>query len=246
MSIIERGAAVLHADPFQTGGALAVNIRRLMVRQALTRRQLAGLAGVDLRTLKQILSGAQRRPHARTLARLADGLGVSSHELFRPPQAPCREEVDRRTNVLVDEVLAEHPRRVERWTSHDFRQLYSQFGAGGALTREGTLATIDKINQRRAVQEKVALLMETHEAGLLTELVDALYRRVVMTPAAPPAGRRAASIDGGADQVGELRQRTPAALQGFGGEDHREEAARRIDPDQRAGGAPMPVRVGGE
>jgi len=237
---------VLHADPFQTGGALAVNIRRLMVRQALTRRQLAGLAGVDLRTLKQILSGAQRRPHARTLARLADGLGVSSHELFRPPQAPCREEVDRQTNVLVDEVLAEQPRLVERWTSSDLRQLYSQFGAGGALTREGTLATIDKINQRRAVQEKVALLMETHEAGLLTELVDALYRRVVVTPAASPVARCAASIDGGADQIGELRQRAAAALQGLGGEDDREDAARRVDPDQRAGGAPMPIRGGGE
>ncbi len=38
----------------------------------------------------------------------------------------------------------------------------------------------------RAVQEKVALVLETHEAELLEEFVELLYRRVTVASAMPP------------------------------------------------------------
>jgi hypothetical protein len=66
--------------------------------------------------------------------------------------------------------------------------LYSRFGTGGALTRAGAIAAAERINRVRMVQEKVALVLETHEAELLEEFVDLLYRRVTVADATPLGG----------------------------------------------------------
>lgn len=160
----------------------ADNLRRLMARLDLTIESAAERAGLDPRTVKGILRGD--RPHARTLHRLARGLGVEADELFQPTAAAgARRRFDRATNSAVDEILAGQPELCADWTEADFDELYSRFGAGGALTAEGALRTVQAMNRNRETHERVAVLLETAEADLLRQIVDALYRRVaVLSP----------------------------------------------------------------
>lgn len=188
---------------------LAANIRRLMARQGLTRDELAQRARLDRRTLGLALSAKSGRPHARTLNKLAIGLGVSVDELFRPCADLDRVEFDRATNPAVDEVLAEQPRLCATWDAADFAELYGHFGAGGALTRAGALQAILAINRKRELQGKVAILLETHEAELLTVFVELLYRRVTLAPAPrPPAAVRPSAVD--SPPPGNTRRTAPA------------------------------------
>lgn len=165
---------------------LTTNIRRQLARAGLTVAELARRSGLDERTLKSLLRGTAGKPHARTLHRLALGLGVSVDELLIPPGGP--DEFDRLTNPLVAEVIAEHPVVFHNWTAADYRDLYSRMGTGGPLTRDGALELAHRLNSRRELLEKVALVWETGEGDLLAGLVDVLYRRVQLLPetAAPP------------------------------------------------------------
>lgn len=144
--------------------------------------ELARASQVDERTIRSLLAGRNPKPHARTLSRLAAGLGVDADEFFRNPALDARRDFDRRTNPLVDEVIDEHPRLFVDWSEAEIEELYSHFGEGGALTKEGTLATVAAINRKREVQRKVALLLETGEADVLIGIVDLLYERVVVKP----------------------------------------------------------------
>jgi transcriptional regulator with XRE-family HTH domain len=153
-----------------------------MAHVGLTQRELAQRAGLNPQTVKHLLGGQNPQPHARTLHKLAAGLGVSVDELFRgaPPRGQRR--FDRQTNPVVDCVLADHPRLCASWTQDDFDELYSQFGSGGALTYEGALALIERINRARCVQQKAAVLLQTEYADLLGDFVELLYRRVQAQP----------------------------------------------------------------
>ena len=150
-----------------------------MARFGLTLEGIAGRTGLDERTIKGILSGANK-PRAGTLHKLADGLGVSADEFFQDPSLLAYRQFDRETNPVIDQVIAEQPALFEGWAEGDFAELYSRFGTGGALTGEGTLAMVRRMNQHRGVHRKVALLLESDQAGLLTGLVDLLFDRVVM------------------------------------------------------------------
>jgi len=166
---------------------LAANLRRLMARFDLTANMLAERSGLDVRTIKGILSGSIARPHARTIHRLASALEVDVDEFFQTAGSLAFRHFDRETNPVVAEVVADHPELVRGWAAEDFDQLYGRFGVGGALNHDGALEAIRCINQKRAVIEKVDLLLETDEAELLTTLVEELYRRVVV---AEPAAQR--------------------------------------------------------
>jgi transcriptional regulator with XRE-family HTH domain len=160
----------------------AVNVRRLMARSGMTLAQLVEASGLHARTIKSILNGTSN-PHCRTLHRLAAGLGVSSDELFQNPSLLAHRSFDRRTNPAVEEVVDSHPEWFEGWTESDFEELYSRFGTGGALTPAGAAEAVLAMNEKRAVHQKVALLLETSEAGLLAGLVDLLYQKIVVTRA---------------------------------------------------------------
>lgn len=159
------------------------NLRRLLVGQGMTLAELARESGVDLRTIRSLLAGHNVRPHSRTLSRLAAGLGVATDELFRGPSLSSGDDFNRRTNPVVDEVIAEQPRLFAGWTQAEFDELYSHFGEGGSLTKEGTRATVAAVNRKREVQRKVALLLETGEADMLIGFVELLYKRVAITSA---------------------------------------------------------------
>ena len=158
---------------------LATNLRRLMARQGISLDQLAAASEVDRRTIAGVLRGTQR-PHSRTLHRLADALLVPADEFFQDPSLLTHRTFDRQTNPLVDEVISEQPELFAGWSEADFDDLYSHFGTGGALTRQGAKIAAERMNRARAVQEKVALVLETHEAELLEQFVELLYRRVAV------------------------------------------------------------------
>lgn len=174
----------------------ADNLRRLMARQGMTVDQVAARSGLDERTVKGILRGGHQRPHARTLHRLAHGLGVAADELFHAPAYWSRRQFDRRTNPLVDEAVARRPELFADWRQADFDDLYSRFGTGGGLSVEGTLAAAEEINRRRALLDKVALLLETSQRDVLCGMIELLYRSVVLDAAADGAGGAASSSPG--------------------------------------------------
>jgi transcriptional regulator with XRE-family HTH domain len=160
---------------------LGDNLRRLMARLDLTIDEVVERAGLDLRTVQGILLGRNPRPHARTLHRLAAGLGVPADELFQTPSRLAHRRFDRLTNPRVEEALTAEPALFADWTDADFNELYSRFGTGGGLTMDGALEAARQMNRNRQVHEQVAVVLESGEAELLRELVEVLHRRVLVS-----------------------------------------------------------------
>ena len=174
------------------------NLQRLMARLDLTIEQVGERTGLDGRTVKSLLHG-RNKPHPRTLHRLADGLGVATDELFQSPgllawkmNGANGDGFDRATNPAVDEVIAEiiaaEPQLFAEWNAAEFAELYSRFGAGGALTEDGTRQAVAALNLRRDVQRKVALLLETDQSDVLAGFIDLLYQKALV-PAEPDLPR---------------------------------------------------------
>jgi transcriptional regulator with XRE-family HTH domain len=157
----------------------AKNLRRVMARLGLTLKQVVEATGLCERTVKGLLAG-RNKPHARTLHRLAAGLGVSTDELFQKPSLLTHRLFDRRTNPAVDEVVGSHPEWFDNWTESDFDELYSRFGTGGALTDDGAVSVVQAMNRKREIHQKVDLLLESTEAELLAGLVNVLYQRITV------------------------------------------------------------------
>lgn len=158
----------------------ATNLRRLMAQLGITIGQVVERTGLDERTIKGILSGSNIKPHARTLHQLAAGLEVSVDELFQNSSSLAHRSFDRQTNPVVDEVVSSHPGLFEGWTAADFHELYSHFGTGGALTNSGALDVVRAMNRKRDVCNKVAILMESGEADLVSGIVEVLYQKVLI------------------------------------------------------------------
>src|SRR5688572_5454702 len=99
---------------FDLAPHLGENLRRLMARQGLSLDELATASGVDRRTIASVLRG-KKRPHSRTLHRLAETLGVPADEFFQDPSLLAHRAFDRETNPVVDEVIAERPELFSGW-----------------------------------------------------------------------------------------------------------------------------------
>lgn len=155
------------------------NLRRIMTRLGLSVAQVVERTGLDRRTVKGILDG-RNRPHSQTLHQLAERLGVPSDELFLEPSQLIYRRFDRRTNPVVDEVVARRPELFAGWGEADFDDLFSRFGAGGALTADGTVAAAELMNRNRQLHEKLALLLETGQAEVIRRVVEAMYEAVVV------------------------------------------------------------------
>jgi transcriptional regulator with XRE-family HTH domain len=148
-----------------------------MANLGLTIQQVVRRSGLDLRTIKAILDGSHR-PHARTLKRLAEGLGVSCDEFFLDPAQLLYRNFDLRTNPVVEELIAARPDLFVGWTGADFDDLHSRFGTGGPLTAEGTLQVVGQMNRHRQLQEKFAVLLESSQADLIGGIVEMMYEKV--------------------------------------------------------------------
>jgi transcriptional regulator with XRE-family HTH domain len=165
--------------------AIAANLRRLMARNGMTFVDLIEASGLDERTIRGVVRGANH-PHARTLHKLAQGLGVEIDELFRPLGRSSSRQFDRATNSLVETVVVAHPKHFANWSDADFDELYSRFGAGGQLTEAGVLTAADAMNTKRDLWKQIGVILESSESQLLAEFVRILYRRAT-APSHPPA-----------------------------------------------------------
>ena len=155
------------------------NLLRLMAAGGLSIRGVAQRTGLDERTIRGILSGGNK-PHAQTLHRLAEGLGVKVDEFFVDPAQLLYRRFDRQTNPIVAEVLEHHGEVCDGWTEAEFDELHCRVGAGGALTVEGTLAAIHHMNRKRELHEKLDLLLESSHAEVAAGILNVLYEKVVV------------------------------------------------------------------
>lgn len=153
------------------------NIRRLMARFNMTLQQVVEATGLDERTVRSMAQG-DTRPHARTLHKLAEGLGIDTDELFQDPFGAGNVEFDRATNPQVTQVIERHPEIFADWTDADFAELYSRVAVGGELTEEGALAAALAMNARREVLYQASVILETSEADILREFIGMMFRRV--------------------------------------------------------------------
>ncbi len=162
---------------------VAANLRRLMAKDGLTFDDVVAASHLDERTLRAVARG-RGNPHARTLHKLAQGLGVSVDELFRTPGLSTARRFDQATNSIVRQAVARHAAAFENWSDADFDELYSRFGTGGQLTETGVLAAAETMNAKRQVLRQVSVILESGHSGLLAEFVELLYRRA--TNSLPP------------------------------------------------------------
>jgi transcriptional regulator with XRE-family HTH domain len=147
----------------------ASNLRRLLAVRGLTIEEVAEQTGLDRRTIMGVADGT-KRPQAGTINRLASGLEVSADEFFLDPRQLAYRQFDCQTNPIVEEAMESHAELFDGWTEAEFDELHSRFGAGGALTLEGTLAVVREMNDGRQVHEKLATL-------------ELLYDQIVVSPA---------------------------------------------------------------
>jgi transcriptional regulator with XRE-family HTH domain len=166
----------IHKD----AATVAINLRRLMARAGLTLENAVTATELDERTLRGVIRGTTN-PHARTLHKLALGLGVEMDELFRPPGQYAPRQFDRATNTLVEQVVAGNAELFMNWSEADFDELFSRFGTGGQLTPTGIVATAQAMNAKRDVRRQVSIILESGEAELLSQFVSVLYGRVTST-----------------------------------------------------------------
>ena len=161
---------------FEHAGA---NLSRLLASLGLSIEEVAARTGVSDRTIRGVLHGTHT-PQARTLHRLAAGLGIAVDEFYVDPTQLLYRRVDRQTNPIVDEVVETHRQLFAGWTEADFDELLSRVGTGGGLTFEGAVAAAKKMNLKRDLHEKLDLLLETSQAELIGSLLQVFYDQAVV------------------------------------------------------------------
>lgn len=166
--------------PRRSSRGVAAILQRIMETRRLSVDDVERRSGINEQTVRQLLRDDDTRPGVRTLQQLADGLGIELRELL-PQAVTNRRRFDRRTNPVVDEVIATHPQWFDGWSTDDFDDLYSRFGTGGALTWDGAVASVHAINLRREMLTKVKLLLETGEADELVGTINLMYGKVVLS-----------------------------------------------------------------
>lgn len=158
---------------------LAHNLRRIMAREGMTYEDVIAATGLDERTIRGIARGTTRT-QARTLHRLADGLGVMVDDLFAPPAGMSAGDFDVATNPAINETVSEHPDLFEGWSPHDFQELASRFGVGGQLNEAGVREAAVAMNTDRELLTKAHLVLESDQRHLLAELILLLHDRARM------------------------------------------------------------------
>jgi transcriptional regulator with XRE-family HTH domain len=155
------------------------NLLRLMAVGELSIHKVAAQTGLDERTIRGIARGTHR-PHARTLHRLAEGLGVRVDEFFVDPAQLLYRRFDRRTNPVVEEVLQGHAELFEGWGEADFDELHSRVGTGGPLTLEGTLTAVRQMNRKRELHDKLDVLLESGQARTIGGIIDLMHQQAII------------------------------------------------------------------
>ena len=170
---------------------LAAQIRAGCLRAGWNIGELARQAGVSRTTLYHLERGTTRNPHYPTLQGIAAALGISVESLCEPsPKQPEQLRnisdsysqgsrlFDRATNTDISEVHHELPELFSGWTDEDWDELYSTFGEGGSLNREGVVEFAQQINRKRETLHKLQVVLETHLCPVAINLIETLYGMV--------------------------------------------------------------------
>ena len=152
----------------------SVNLRRLLAQHGLTIAEVARRAEIDRRTVQAVLNDSGK-PHPKTIHRLAEAFNVAVDEFYVEPSQLLYRQFDQETNPLVGEVVEAHSGLFEGWTAADFDELHSRFGSGGALTHDGVVTAAEEMNLRRALHEKLAVLLESSHKELAQKMIELLY-----------------------------------------------------------------------
>lgn len=147
-----------------------------MARDGLTYDDVVAQTGLDARTLRGILHAA-KRPHAKTLRRLAEGMGVPVDDLFVGDESAAIAEFDAATNPAIRGAVESNPDLFGDWTPRDFGELSSRVGVGGPLTPEGVLEEVQLMNANRETLDRARLILESDKAELLRGMINALHER---------------------------------------------------------------------
>lgn len=172
------------------GGSLAREVQSRCLKRGWDLQEVARRAGISRTTLSHLLHGRTRHPHTATLHRLARALEIEPERLLDHPRpytadvpSACETDdasrrFDRQTNTTVAEVADEFPTLFAGWTREEWDELYSTFGTGGPLSREGVAATAERMNRKRATVEQLQVLLETHLGEVAAGMIETLYRMV--------------------------------------------------------------------
>ena len=153
------------------------NLMRLMASGGLSVRRVSSRTGVDERTIRGILGG-DNKPHAQTLRRLADGLGVRVDEFFVNPAQLLFRCIDSQTNSIVAEAIKTNGDLFAGWTVVDFHELHDRTGGGEPPTLDATLQTVRQMNEKRQLHGILDLLLKSSEAKVTVGILDVLCKKV--------------------------------------------------------------------
>ncbi len=78
-----------------------------------------------------------------------------------------------------DEAVAEQPDLFAGWAEADFAELYSRVGTGGGLTVDGASEAARAMNRKRALHEKLDVLLESSQAEAVAGILDVLHRGII-------------------------------------------------------------------
>jgi transcriptional regulator with XRE-family HTH domain len=159
------------------------NLMRLMASGGLSVRRVSSRTGVDERTIRGILNG-DNKPHAQTLHRLANGLGVRVDEFFVNPAQLLFRCMDCQSNAIVTEALETNGDLFEGWTVADFHKLHERTGRGEPPTLEATLQSVRQMNENRGLHDILAVLLESSEAEVTAGILNVLRGNVRTDPCA--------------------------------------------------------------
>ena len=134
-------------------------------------------------TLKKVGELLEIPPEALATARTGERL---------PPAPPevISEQVrfDQATNPAVALAAEAFAERFQHLTAAERDQLVSQFGVGGALTSEGVLKSLERMEADRKTMAQLQIVLQTHLRDAARQVIDGLYRTVCVAP--PATGQR--------------------------------------------------------
>ena len=178
----------------RTARIIGNQIKTHRLRNGLEIGQLASKAGVSRTTLYHLERFEITTPRASTLHRIAQALGIPveslslevplglNHHANQPHfsvSETMRGRFDRTTNPVVTEVAHEQPELFDGWTGEEWDELYSTFGIGGALNRDGVIRAVGRMNRQRETVYRLKVLLETHLAEVAAKIVTTLYEMVI-------------------------------------------------------------------
>ena len=167
---------------------LGSRIHEARVHRGWTMSELVRRTGINRGTLYRLERGDTERPQIKTIQALAGAFDISPRFLMAPSlsadasrpedQLTAKQRFDRATNPLVSEVVDDRPLLFAGWSDLDMDELYSMFGTGGQLTRQGVVSAAEAINRKRETIRKLHVILETGLRDQTVDLIDALYRLV--------------------------------------------------------------------